>query len=81
MSKATISEGIKYIENVQLNEAEDLFTSLLKEDKNSFDANFYLGTIAFKRDQYDKAITYLEKAQKINSDDAAGDFSLFKISY
>ena len=70
MVENRLQAAVKLFENGLYSEAEDIFRSILKEDKESFEAHFYLGYIHFKRDEYDQAVDMLNKAVKLNDKDA-----------
>lgn len=48
-------------------EAKAIYNSLLKENKNNFQALYLLGTLEAQCSNYNKAILFLSKANKINS--------------
>ena len=60
-------KGIGYLENGEFEKAKVFFFKKVKENKNDVAANHYLGRTYFFLQNYDKAIEYLEKAIKMNS--------------
>ncbi len=51
-------------------EAQQAFEALAKSDANNADVQFYLGRLALQRDDFEKAVTYLEKAVSLSPNDS-----------
>ncbi len=63
---ANLQEAVRLLERGNLSGAEEKFTALYREDPGDAEVNYYLGLIAFRKDQYDKAVDYLNKAIALN---------------
>ncbi|HGY54649.1 MAG TPA: tetratricopeptide repeat protein [Caldithrix abyssi] len=70
MDKALFDDAVELFEKGLLTEAEQKFRAILDDNKKNYEALYYLGYIHFKRDEYDEAIDYLNKAVKVNETDA-----------
>lgn len=64
---AMLQEAINLYRQGQLNKAEDILEHLKNEDKKNAEVFYYLGCIAQAKDEYEKAIDYLEKAIKLDN--------------
>jgi len=69
MGKSIMDEAVILVEEGRINKAEEKFRQLYDEDKKNAEVNFYLGSILFKRDEYDQALDFLNKAEKLNDQD------------
>ncbi len=65
-----LSTGIAFFEAGQINQAEKHFKEMLQTTNENPEVYYYLGKIAFQKDQYDNALEYFEKAIALNSNDA-----------
>ena len=61
---AIIGKARIYYEYGETDVAEELFFKALSLDKNSFDANYYIGCICFEKDQIELALKSLKRALK-----------------
>ncbi|APF19645.1 Tetratricopeptide TPR_2 repeat-containing protein [Caldithrix abyssi DSM 13497] len=65
-----LAKGIELFEKGKINQAEKHFKNILEKQKENPEVHFYLGRIAFQKDQYDAAISYFEKAIEYNPEEA-----------
>ncbi|RLD15601.1 hypothetical protein DRI50_03950 [candidate division KSB1 bacterium] len=65
-----LQEAINLYEQGQLNKAEDILDYLKNEDNKNPEVFYYLGCISLEKDEYEKAIDYLEKSIKIDNSQA-----------
>lgn len=68
---ADLKKAIEDFEEGRLNDAEKQLKSLMSEQVENPDIYYYLGQIAFQKDQFDAAIDYAEKAIGLNERQAA----------
>ena len=64
--KSTFDKAVKAYKINKLNEAENFFISIFKKNPNHLETIFYLGMIALKNREFDKAKILSQKAIKIN---------------
>ncbi|MGH7963650.1 MAG: tetratricopeptide repeat protein [Candidatus Binatia bacterium] len=60
-----IATGIRLFESGRLADARRFFEALVKKAPAEAAGAFYLGRIAFKEEQYDRAVEWLEKAVQL----------------
>ncbi len=70
MDQNLINETIALIEKGNLDAAKEKLQNAGPTAKKDAEANYYLGLIAFQKDQYDEAIEYISKAIDIEPDDS-----------
>ena len=70
MAMNNFETALKFFEDGKLNQAENIFNDLKQKDKNNAEIYYYLGEIAFRKDQYEKAETLFEKAISLNDQEA-----------
>ena len=58
--------AFNYLKREDLENAKKIYDELFLKHPNNFHINFYLGIIAFKKNQLNLAIKYLEQASKID---------------
>lgn len=68
---ADFEKAIESFKKGKLNDAEKKLKTLLPEQSENPDIYYYLGQIAFQKDQFDAAIEFAEKAIKLNDQQAA----------
>ncbi len=66
----TLQEAIDFFEQGQLNKAQTILEELQNSDKNNPQIYYYLGCVAQAKDEYEQAITHLEKAIKLDGSKA-----------
>lgn len=59
---ARFEDAVSLFSEGRAAEAQKVFEALLAEEPRSAEANFYLGRLAFQRDDHVKAVSYLERA-------------------
>lgn len=66
-----VDKGIDFFNESRLNEAEEIFNSILKKDSGNHRALFFLGRIRLKKEDFDGAATCLKKAAELNPTSSA----------
>lgn len=67
-SKSLFQTANAYYQNKQYDEAEKMYTLLVKKDKHNANAYYNLGNTYYHLQQYSNAILYYEKAKKLQPD-------------
>ncbi|MDY0101273.1 MAG: tetratricopeptide repeat protein [Bacilli bacterium] len=62
LNKQQLNKAIKLHQSGELDKAAAIYKSILKEEKDNFDALHLLGTIALRKEQWHEALTLFDKA-------------------
>ena len=68
LKQASFRAGLCALEINNLDEAYRIFSLARKDHPDTFESNFYLGQICYKKEQYDNAISLLNKAFVLNKE-------------
>ncbi len=64
-----IRAAVQLLERGNLSGAEEKLNALHRENPHDAEVNYYLGLVAFRKDQYDRAIDFLNAAIELNGQD------------
>jgi tetratricopeptide (TPR) repeat protein len=68
ISAQTLEQGIQLFDEDRIEEAELVFESIRLQNHRNADAHFYLGRVAFEREQYSDAVDWFEQANDLKPD-------------